>query len=74
MVPLAGHSKKTVAFMCKATFLWHNFNLISVSQGRLPVYFGVGRPEPLRFPPPEILLTVAHARRSDSLALKPRFS
>lgn len=32
------------------------------------------RPEPLRLPPPVILLTVAHARRFASLGLVPRFS
>ena len=25
-----------------ADFLWHSFNLINVSQGQLPVYFGIG--------------------------------
>jgi hypothetical protein len=32
------------------------------------------RPEPLLLPPPVSLLTVAHARRSDSFLLTPRFS
>jgi hypothetical protein len=32
------------------------------------------RPEPLFFPPPVSLLTVAHARRSASLRPTPRFS
>jgi hypothetical protein len=34
----------------------------------------VPRPDPLFSPPPVTLLTVAHARFSDSLALTPRFS
>lgn len=32
------------------------------------------RPEPERLPPPSLALTVAHARRSDSFSLRPRFS
>ncbi len=30
------------AFHLHADYLLHNFDLISVSQGRLPIYFGVG--------------------------------
>ena len=29
-------------FYLQSDILWHNFDLIPVSQGRLPIYFGVG--------------------------------
>jgi len=39
---LGASSRDDTDFYLHGDVLWHNFDLIPVSQGRLPVYFGVG--------------------------------